>query len=99
MISAHEAIVPEFQARVLPPPMSIQQSLRDAIKARVDSGESLHAISINAQVTYTNLFRFMRTEGDLRLSTVNKLATYLGLRLYHEGQCCTDDKARKPKRT
>lgn len=98
MIATLTSPVIDSPAPVVSSEMSLQQTLRDAVKARIAAGESRHSIALQSKVAYSNLVRWLEGETVIRLDTADRLATYLGLRLYPEGHCCTDDKGRKGKR-
>ncbi len=57
--------------------MSLGDQLRDAIDR---SGLSRYRIAKDADVDYMALWRFLDEDRDIRLSTVERLAEYLGLR-------------------
>jgi transcriptional regulator with XRE-family HTH domain len=58
--------------------MSISEELKSAIKA---SKETRYAIAVNSKVDHAVLRRFMSGERDIKLSTAERLAQYLGLEL------------------
>lgn len=61
--------------------MTIDQALRDAIDARVASGESLYSIANGCGVSLTILGRFVRGERSLRIDNASKLFEYLGVEI------------------
>lgn len=61
--------------------------LRRAIR---DSGLALYAIAVGTGLDYATVHRFYHQKRDIRLSSVGKLADYLGLEL--------TEKAKKPRK-
>jgi hypothetical protein len=57
---------------------TIDDVLRRAVAARK---ETRYASAHNAGITYRTFARWLDEEADIRLSTVEALATYLGLEL------------------
>jgi predicted transcriptional regulator len=58
-------------------PKTVTDQLRKAI---AESGMTLYRVAKDSQVDHATLHRFMAGQ-DLRLSTVDKLAAYLGLEM------------------
>lgn len=58
--------------------MTIAESIRDAIER---SGQTRYAIAKGAGMDYDVLARFLDQDRDLRLSNVQRLADYFGMRL------------------
>lgn len=58
--------------------MNIDQAIRKAIKR---SGQSRYRIAVGAGVDHAVLRRYLDEGRDVRLSTVEKLAAYLGVRV------------------
>lgn len=58
--------------------MTITKALRQAIE---DSGKTPYRIATDAGISPAMLSRFLAGKRDLRLATVDKLATMLGLEL------------------
>lgn len=58
--------------------MNIDQAIRRAIKK---SGQTRYRIAVGAGVDHAVLRRYLDEGRDLRLSTVEKLAAYLGVKV------------------
>ena len=61
--------------------MRVSETLRAALKAAETSGVTRYRISKETGVDHTNLTRFLRERRDVRVSTVDALADFLGLEL------------------
>ena len=61
--------------------MSVSQTLRAAIREAMSHGKTRYVISRDTRVDHTALSRFLAHGRDVRLSTVDALADYLGLEL------------------
>jgi hypothetical protein len=57
---------------------TVSEVLRKAI---VDSGETLYRVAKDSGVSYPAVHRFVRHKHTISLKAVDKLCTYLGLRL------------------
>jgi hypothetical protein len=58
--------------------MAIHDQLRQAIE---QSGASLYRIAKESEIAYPVLFRFVKGERSLSLTTASKLAAYFDMRL------------------
>lgn len=58
--------------------MNIDQAIRRAIKK---SGETRYRIAVGAGVDHAVLRRYLDEQADVRLSTVEALAAYLGVKV------------------
>jgi transcriptional regulator with XRE-family HTH domain len=61
--------------------MKLSESLRKAV---INSKKTRYAIAIGAGVDHAVLRRFMRGERDIKLTTAEHLADFLGLELTHK---------------
>ena len=61
--------------------MSVSSRLRDALLAALAAGQTRYSISKRARVDHANLTRFVRGHRDIRISTADKLAQFVGLEL------------------
>ncbi|MFH1267202.1 MAG: helix-turn-helix transcriptional regulator [Planctomycetota bacterium] len=61
--------------------MTVSDDLRAAVKEAMRRGVTRYRISRDAKVDHSALSRFLTEDRDLRLSTVDALASYLGLEL------------------
>jgi len=61
--------------------MSVSETLRAAVKTALRSGLTRYVVSKGAGVDHTNLTRFLQEHRDIRLSTVDRLADFVGLEL------------------
>jgi len=61
--------------------MSVSEQLERALAAAEKRGESRYLIAREAKVNYAVLARFLNEGTDIKLSTVDRLAEYLGLEL------------------
>jgi len=61
--------------------MTISENLRDAVKAAMRRGVTRYRIAKDSGVDHTALSRFLTEGRDVRVSTVDALAEYLGLEL------------------
>jgi len=59
----------------------ISESLRAAVQAALDRGITRYVVAKGSGVDHTALSRFLVGGRDLRVSTVDALADYLGLEL------------------
>ena len=59
-------------------PMSLSETLRKAV---LNSKKTRYAVAIGSGVDHAVLRRFMRKERDIKLTTAEHLAEYLGLEL------------------
>jgi plasmid maintenance system antidote protein VapI len=57
---------------------TVSESLRKAI---IDSGETLYRVAKDSGVSYPTVHRFVRHQRPISLEAVDRLCTYLGLRL------------------
>lgn len=75
--------------------MSMTATLRRAIR---DSGETPYRIAKDAGVDQSVLSKFIHGERDLKLSTVEKLAGYLGLELRPKRKAADGKKSGKAEK-
>ena len=61
--------------------MPLSASLRKAVEAAVKEGETRYSVAKGAGVDYSVLVRWLDEGRDIRLSTVDQIAEYLGLDL------------------
>ena len=61
--------------------MTVSETLRAAIEAALRNGITRYAIAKATSLDHTALTRFLAEGRDVRLSTVDALADYLGLEL------------------
>jgi DNA-binding phage protein len=61
--------------------MTVSQDLRAAIQAAIRDGTTRYVIAKGASVDHTALSRFLVEGRDVRVSTVDRVADYLGLEL------------------
>ena len=61
--------------------MTVSETLRAAIQAALRNGVTRYAIAKGARVDHSALSRFVAEGRDVRASTVDRLASYLGLEL------------------
>ena len=61
--------------------MSVSESLRAAVKAVMARGTTRYRIAKGAGLDHTALSRFLAEGRDVRASTVDRLAEFLGLEL------------------
>jgi len=61
--------------------MSISETLRAAVRTALERGVTRYRIAKDAGLDHTALTRFLVDGRDLRVSTVDSLADYLGLEL------------------
>ena len=59
----------------------ISENLRAAVKAALDRGITRYVVAKGSGVDHTALSQFLVEGRDLRVSTVDSLADYLGLEL------------------
>ena len=65
------------------PKPTMTDLLREALN---ESGESLYAIALRADVNKASLIRFLRGSQSLRLDVADKLAAYLGVECRRVGR-------------
>ena len=61
--------------------MPISEALRAAVRTALERGVTRYRIAKDAGLDHTALTRFLADGRDLRVSTVDSLADYLGLEL------------------
>ena len=61
--------------------MTVSESLRAAVKEAMAQGVTRYRIAKDARLDHTALSRFLAERRDLRLSTIDALAEFLGLEL------------------
>jgi len=61
--------------------MPISEALRAAVKTALERGVTRYRIAKDAGLDHTALSRFLAQGRDVRVSTVDALADYLGLEL------------------
>lgn len=61
--------------------MLVSEKIRAEIQRRVDGGETVYVIMKATGVAHGVISRFMRGEREIRSSTLDALAAYLGLEL------------------
>ena len=61
--------------------MTVSESLRAAIREAMRQGTTRYRIAQDADVDHSGLSRFLDEGRDIRVSTVDALAEYLGLEL------------------
>ena len=76
-------------------PMSLSSELRDRLKA---TGLSANEIARRSKVPQPVISRFLRGERDLTLTTVERLAEFLGLGWREQAAKVPGDEPEPPKR-
>lgn len=61
--------------------MTLTETIRQHIQQRLDGGESRYAIAKGADLDYPSFIRWLDEGRDVRASTLDKLAKYLGCEL------------------
>ncbi len=61
--------------------MSVSDDIRKAVEARLRKGVTRYAIARDAEVDYRSIALWLDEDRDIRLSTIDALADYLGMEL------------------
>lgn len=92
IIIKHGCIIAGMAAQRKATTTTISDQLRAAIAAAGERGVTRYRISKETGVEQAALSRFVRGRQGLDLSSVDRLATYLGLRLVADGAASPDRK-------